>query len=64
MVQRISSAHDADIVEAGASNPPTVEKLAAVQDQGVAHFPREAFPRQLAVLRPLGDQHEGIGAFG
>lgn len=64
VVQRMISAHDANIVEAGASNPPTVEKLAAVQDQGVAHFPREVFPRQVAVLRPLGDQHECVGAFG
>ena len=32
------SAHDTDIAETGTSEPRPVERLAAVQDQGVAHF--------------------------
>lgn len=58
------SVYDGDVVEAGTGKPRPVEKVAAVQDQGAAHFAGDRFPRQVAVLRPLGDQHEGVGAFG
>ena len=30
----------------------------------MAHSPRNVFPRQVAVLGPLGDEHKGVGAIG
>src|SRR5262249_42634134 len=53
---------DAVVAEAGGVHFLRIEQVAAVDEHGCVHGPREPRPVELAQLRPLGDDHGRIGS--
>jgi hypothetical protein len=54
------STYDSDVAETCAGEPGPIEELPAVDQQRIAHFAGESFPREIAILRPLRHKDEGI----